>query len=674
MACLALRRSAGAIAFVVFLLSAPAARAQSTVISLDFDDGLADGLTAAPMLEARGMRGTFFILPAYLGKTGYLTLDQVQQLQASGHEIAGHTVSHPDLTLLPTDEAQREICTGRDLLVDRGLDVRSFAYPYGAFNAAVEAIAQGCGYDSARSIGGLSSSLPAETLPPTDPFAIRTTASVRATDTLDQLEPYVLAAEATGGWYHFVFHHVCDNACDPYSVSAANLGALLDWLAARAPLGTVVRTERDVVGGPLLPEVAGPPPTPRTGRNLVLDPSLEDLDASGAPSCWQRTAWGSNAPSWSVVPGYDGAWAQQVTVSSFGSGGVRLNPSLDLGHCAPPAAPNHTYQISGAYRASASPLWVATYRDALGQWRWWTQSGQLAPASSWVPSTFTTPPLPLGASAVSFGLSLYGNGTLAMDAFSMTDLGPSPPSVALTSPPDGSFVRGTVTLQASASSVVGIDHVEYRVDGVTLGSSSSSPFAVPWNTATGADRSGAQVTAVAYDTTGVSSSATSTVTVANQAGLLLNPSLEVVSSAGVPGCWQRVGWGTLAASWTRTTDAHAGSLAQRVDVTSYSSGGVRLMPTLDGGPCAPPGSPGRTYTVTGWYKSTAQPILVFNYRNASGTWSWFTQSASLPASSTWRQVTFTTPALPAGATALSFGLSLYAVGSLTVDDFALQAN
>ncbi len=674
MASFGLRRSAGATALVVFLLSARAALAQSTVISLDFDDALADGLTAAPMLEARGMRGTFFVLDAYLGKPGYLTLDQVRQLQASGHEIAGHTVSHPDLTLLPTDEAQREICTGRDLLVDRGLDVRSFAYPYGAYDADVEAIAQACGYDSARSIGGLSASVPAETLPPGDPFAIRTTASVRATDTLDQLESYVLAAEATGGWYHFVFHHVCDNACDPYAISSANLGALLDWLAARASRGTVVRTERDVIGGPLLAEVAGPPPTPRTTANLVLDPSLEDLDASGTPTCWQRTVWGSNAASWSVVPGYDGAWAQQVTVASFASGGVRLNPSLDLGHCAPPATPNHTYQLTGAYRASASPLWVVMYRDALGQWRWWTQSAALSPASSWAVSTFTTPPLPLGASAVSFGLSLYGNGTLAADAFSMTDLGPAPPSVALTSPADGTFVRGTVTLQATASSVVGIDHVEYRVDGVAIGASSTAPFAVPWNTATGADRSGAQVTAVAYDTTGLSSAATSTVTVANQAGLLLNPSLEAVSAAGVPGCWQRVTWGTLAASWTSTTDAHAGSLAQRVDVTSFSSGGARLMPTLDAGPCAPPGTPGHTYTVTGWYKSTAQPILVFNYRNASGTWAWWAQSASLPASSSWRQVTFTTPALPSGATALSFGLSLYGVGSLTVDDFALQMN
>ncbi len=669
-----LRRSAGATALLVFLLSARAALAQSTVISLDFDDALADGLTAAPMLEARGMRGTFFVLDAYLGKSGYLTLDQVQQLQASGHEIAGHTVSHPDLTLLPTDEAQREICTGRDLLVDRGLDVRSFAYPYGAYDATVESIAQACGYDSARSIGGLSSSVPAETLPPVDPFAIRTTASVRATDTLDMLESYVLAAESTGGWYHFVFHHVCDNACDPYSISAANLGALLDWLAARAPLGTVVLRERDVIGGPLLAEVAGPPPTARTTSNLVLDPSLEDLDATGTPTCWQRTVWGSNASSWSVVSGYDGAWAQQVTVSSFTNGGVRLNPSLDLGHCAPPATPDHTYRITGAYLASASPLWVVMYRDALGQWHWWTQSAQLSPSSSWAVSSFTTPPLPLGASAVSFGLSLYGTGTLAMDAFSMTDLGPAPPSVALTSPPNGSFVRGTVTLQASASSVVGIDHVEYRVDGATVGTSATAPYAVPWNTTTGPDRSGAQVTAVAYDTTGLSSSATATVTVANQAGLLLNPSLEVVNASGVPGCWQRVTWGTNAATWTSTTDAHAGSLAQRVDVSSYSSGGVRLMPTLDAGPCAPPGTPGHTYTVSGWYKSTAQPILVFNYRSASGTWSWFAQSASLPASSTWRQVTFTTPALPSGATALSFGLSLYGVGSLTVDDFALQMN
>ncbi len=40
-------------------------------------------------------------------------------------------------------------------------------------------------------------------------------------------------------------------------------------------------------------------------------------------------------------------------------------------------------------------------------------------------------------------------------------------------------------------------------------------------------------------------------------------------------------------------------------------------------------------------------------------------------SSSWTQFSYTTPAVPAGATAVSFGLSLFTVGNLTTDDYSL---
>jgi peptidoglycan/xylan/chitin deacetylase (PgdA/CDA1 family) len=666
-------RTAGAVGLALLALGAGPAAAAPTVISLDFDDGWADGVQAGAALQQRGLQGTFFVISGYLGKAGYMSIDQLQQLQAAGHEIGAHSVTHPDLTTLPLDEAQREICMSRDVLMSLGLDVRSFAYPYGVTSPDVSTAVELCGFDSARAVGGLDDQTPAETIPPAYAFEIRTRASIRSSDTLAQIEEWVQAAEAVGGWYHLMFHRICDGACDPYSISLADFSALLDWLVARAPLGTVVRTQRDVIGGPLLDQVPAPAPTPRVDPNLVLNPSLEDLDPSGAPSCWQRYAWGTNAVSWAAVPGFDGAYAQEATVSSFTNGGVRLVPKLDLGHCAPPATPGHSYLVTGAYRSTLSPILVVSYRDGIGQWRWWAQGAYLPPSAAWTRTSFTTPPLPLGASAMSFGLSAYAVGTLAVDDFTLTDLGPTPPAVTLSSPPDASFVRGTVTLQASASSVVGIDHVDFLVDGNLIGTVKTAPYTLPWSTASHPDGA-AQVTAHAVDGAGNPGSATANVTVSNEAGLLLNPSLEVVNSAGVPGCWQRVQWGTNAATWTQTTDSHAGALAQRVDVSSFTSGGVRLMPTLDAGPCAPAGTPGRTYTVTGWYKSSAKPTLVFSYRDGAGNWIWWAQYTGLAASASWAPFTWTTPKLPAGATAFSFGMSLYGVGSLTVDDFTLKMN
>jgi len=656
------------------LLFAARAGAAPTVVSIDFDDGWFDGYQQASALEAHGMRATYFIITSYTGgKAGYMTLDQIRTLASSGHEIGSHTVTHPDLTLLPADEAQREICASRDMLLSNGFDVQSFAYPYGSSNG-MEGLASACGFNSARTIGFATNGAVAETIPPVDPFATQAPASIQVTNSLADIEGQVQAAEATGGWIALVFHRVCDNACDQWSITPANFNALLDWLQARSALGTVVKTHGEIIGGTTQPAVEGPPPTARTGTNLALNPSLESIDANGTPTCWLRNGWGNNVATWRTVAGYDGAFAQQVTVSSFTDGGQRLMPRLDLGQCAPPAAPGHAYTATGFYKGTGKPLWVFVYRTSNGQWVWFAQASSYLPAASnWTQTSLTSPPLPPDASAVSFGLSLYGTGSLTVDNFTLVDQGPVPPAVTLTSPADGSFVRGTANLTATASSTLGIDHVEFAVRGATVGVVSATPYTMPWSSTTLPDGP-ILLAARAVDRAGTVATSNANVTVANGAGLLLNPSLEKVNASGVPGCWQRVAWGTNTAAWTLTSDAHDGSFAQRVDVTAYSNGGNRLMPNLDSGPCAPPGTPGHTYTITGWYKSTAQPQLVTTYRNASGQWVWWSQTPALPAAGNWSQVTYTTPALPAGATAVSFGITLYSTGSLTVDQFGLKMN
>lgn len=293
--------------------------------------------------------------------------------------------------------------------------------------------------------------------------------------------------------------------------------------------------------------------------------------------------------------------------------------------------------------------------------------------SSWTLATWTTPALPASATALSFGLTLHSTGSLTVDDYSLRDDGLAPPEVALLSPVSGSSVRGTVTLTASASAAGGLDHVEFLVGGAPFAALSAPPFTVAWDSRSVAD--GAASLAVrAYDVSGnATPSPSNEVTVTNLAGLVQNPSLEsdVAARDGVPDCWQRVGFGTNTAVWTTTSDAHSGSRAQRVDINAFASGGQRLVPTLDSGQCAPPGTPGRTYQVSGWYKSSAQPRWVFFYRDQTGAWIWWAQSPLLPPASTWTQATWTTPALPANATALSFGLSLYSTGSLTMDHFTL---
>ena len=59
------------------------------------------------------------------------------------------------------------------------------------------------------------------------------------------------------------------------------------------------------------------------------------------------------------------------------------------------------------------------------------------------------------------------------------------------------------------------------------------------------------------------------------------------------------------------------------------------------------------------------------YRNSAGTWVYWTSSPWFAAAGSYTQAAFTTPALPAGATAISFGLNLFRNGTLVTDDYAM---
>jgi hypothetical protein len=247
----------------------------------------------------------------------------------------------------------------------------------------------------------------------------------------------------------------------------------------------------------------------------------------------------------------------------------------------------------------------------------------------------------------------------------------TPPSVTLTSPTAGTLLGGSVTLRATASDNVAVARVDFLVDGQTVGSATSSPYSVTWNSRLVPDGNHT-ISARAVDTFGnATTSNPITVSVANR-NLLQNASLEAASGS-TPTCWQLGGYSTNSYIWTRTTDGHSGSYAESLTISSYTSGDRKLVSSQDSGACAPAVSAGESYTVSAWYKGDAQPYLYAYYRSSSGSWIYWGQSAKLPLSSAWTQASWTTPAVPSGATMISVGLGFSGVGALTMDDFDLHA-
>jgi hypothetical protein len=91
----------------------------------------------------------------------------------------------------------------------------------------------------------------------------------------------------------------------------------------------------------------------------------------------------------------------------------------------------------------------------------------------------------------------------------------TPPVVRLTAPAAGAVVRGAVALSAEASDEVSVARVEFAVEGVVVGSDTSRPYGLSWDSTAVADGS-VTVAARAYDEAGNRGDAEAVVVVDNR--------------------------------------------------------------------------------------------------------------------------------------------------------------
>ncbi|WP_437767204.1 polysaccharide deacetylase family protein [Sorangium sp. So ce281] len=258
----ATRRQQAVLAFVVACLAAvllsPVHLTRrppgALVVSIEFDDTLADQLSVRSILAEHRMHATFFVNSGALDRPGYLTVAQLRALASDGHEIGGHTINHVRLPGLKVSEQRRQICDDRRALLALGFAVSDFAYPWGAHDSVSVELVRSCGYDSGRRAGGLA--FPscivcprAESIPPRDPTATRAAGSLTRSQGVPTIQAIIRSAQQDGGWIQLIFHHVCD-ACGKYSISRQDFSTLLDWLAEERDAGrVVVLTVRQVIHG-----------------------------------------------------------------------------------------------------------------------------------------------------------------------------------------------------------------------------------------------------------------------------------------------------------------------------------------------------------------------------------------------------------------------------------------
>lgn len=117
-------------------------------ILLTFDDGYENFYQNAYFeLKKRGMVGTTFIITNNIGKNEYMNEKEIKEIAANGIEIGSHTLSHPDLSKLSSDRAEKEISNSKKTLESlTNNQIISFCYPSGKFSEETTQILKNAGY------------------------------------------------------------------------------------------------------------------------------------------------------------------------------------------------------------------------------------------------------------------------------------------------------------------------------------------------------------------------------------------------------------------------------------------------------------------------------------------------------------------------------------------------
>lgn len=118
-------------------------------VLITFDDGYVDNYTTAyPILKKYNLKATIFIVTGFVSKrNGYLTWDQLREMEKNGITAQSHTVTHAPLPELPDERIREELALSkRQAETELGHPIDFIAYPTGVHDLHIVGIAKEAGY------------------------------------------------------------------------------------------------------------------------------------------------------------------------------------------------------------------------------------------------------------------------------------------------------------------------------------------------------------------------------------------------------------------------------------------------------------------------------------------------------------------------------------------------
>jgi peptidoglycan/xylan/chitin deacetylase (PgdA/CDA1 family) len=224
---------------------------QRALVSLTFDDSWESQFTNAfPIMSKYGVVSTLYTVTIYIEDeySDFMTLGNLKTLKANGHEIASHTVTHPDLTGLGSSQLKAELANSKAWLEANGLGpIYDFACPYGEYNNAT--IAATKQYYISQREGYSDPDSDTNTVANFDPYRIHVKEMTPAT-TAAEVAGWLTQAKADKAWVVLMYHEV-DNSGGDYSVTPKNFEAQIQAIKASGVPAVTVKQALDE----LLPQI-----------------------------------------------------------------------------------------------------------------------------------------------------------------------------------------------------------------------------------------------------------------------------------------------------------------------------------------------------------------------------------------------------------------------------------
>jgi peptidoglycan/xylan/chitin deacetylase (PgdA/CDA1 family) len=201
---------------------------ETGLISLNVDDGHEDTvLNSYPILKAHHINATSYVITTAVGRPGFMNLSQIIELQKAGWEIGSHGCLHLHMTTVSSDRAWREFNDSKNWFKTRGINVTSFAFPYGDKNSQLTHMASSL-YELTR---GTSNDSYFYNAIPSDRFVIGVNLPLKNNQTFSLIDKAIKEKK----WIAFYFHRV--DASGHVVSTGQNISEIADYIQKKVQAG-----------------------------------------------------------------------------------------------------------------------------------------------------------------------------------------------------------------------------------------------------------------------------------------------------------------------------------------------------------------------------------------------------------------------------------------------------